>query len=110
MKQVAIDPAMRRDDVPPLFAPMPPHNGTATSVAAAEAIRPTVASLRADVLAFIASRPEGATDQEISIGTGIVENTVRPRRGELIDAGHIVNSGFTRPTTSGRRAVVWRVA
>jgi len=60
------------------------------------------------VLEFIASRSwAGATDEEIVIGTGIIQNTERPRRRELVLAGDVIDSGKTRKTFTGRQAVVW---
>lgn len=46
------------------------------------------------------------TDEEISELTGLQGNSVRPRRGELVNAGLIVPSGF-KLTRSGRKAVSW---
>jgi hypothetical protein len=33
--------------------------------------------------------------------------SVTPRRGELVDAGQVRDSGRQRPTSSGRMATVW---
>jgi hypothetical protein len=48
-----------------------------------------------------------ATDEEIQLGLEMSGSTERPRRVELVAAGRIVDSGRTRPTQSGRQAVVW---
>ena len=88
--------------------PNPPHSGPPTSQAAAEAIRPNAATLRARVLRYIEARGErGATDEEIQNNLGMAGNTQRPRRKELQEAGLIRDSGRTRKTSSGREAVVW---
>jgi transcription initiation factor IIE alpha subunit len=50
---------------------------------------------------------EGMTDEEIQAATGLNPNAVRPRRGELVEAGYLRESGLTRRTASGRRATVW---
>lgn len=85
--------------------------GSATSEAAAAAIEPVAGTLRAKVLdAIRASREIGMTDEEIGVALGMPGNTVRPRRRELENAGSIVPSIDTRPTRSGRRAVVWVAA
>jgi predicted ArsR family transcriptional regulator len=85
-----------------------PHNGTDTSIAAAIAIAPEAKRQRDRVLAFIAGCGyTGATDQEIEEGTGIVNNTVRPRRGELERDGLIKLTDRRRPTRSGRPARVY---
>jgi hypothetical protein len=90
------------DDVAPYQA----HSKT--SRAAAEAIEPDVASLRGKVLAFIRERgPWGATDEEIQLTLRMNPSTERPRRIELHYAGLVKLSGTTRPTASGRQAMVW---
>ncbi len=53
----------------------PPHNGTPTSIAAAESIQPRAGGLRARVLEFIV-KAGGATIDEVSQGTGILTATV----------------------------------
>lgn len=80
-----------------------------TSHEAAVAIRPAAETLRAKVLEYLRSRGEtGATDEEIQDGLGMAQNTERPRRVELVEAGSVVDSGETRKTRSGRKAVIWR--
>jgi hypothetical protein len=39
--------------------------------------------------------------------TGIPPSTYRPRRVECVEFGLVRDSGLTRPTKSGRAAVVW---
>lgn len=51
----------------------------------------------------------GATDEELQLALGINPNTQRPRRVELLMRGLIEDSGTTRLTRSGSKAVVWRV-
>ncbi len=87
----------------------PPAVGTsATSRAAASAIGPTARSLREKLLAaYIDAGPAGLTDTEAEARTGIVGNTLRPRRGELARTGLIVRTNRTRKTPAGRKAAVW---
>lgn len=109
---------MNNDPLPTGPMSRAPHNGTPTSKAAAEAIAPTAATLRAKVLAFIRECGErGATDEEIQNALDMVGNTERPRRGELsaamlIGQVWVTSDGtaapLTRKTRSGRQAVVWR--
>jgi hypothetical protein len=84
-----------------------------TSTAAAGAIEPKAATLRRLVLEALRLRgQQGATDdelQEVLGSVGMSGNTQRPRRVELVRAGLVRDSGTTRPTRSGRRAVVWVV-
>lgn len=79
--------------------------------------REAKASLTVDVLnamqrrvyEFIRDQGEnGATDEECQRALAMNPSSQRPRRGELAEAGLIVESG-RRPTSSNRRATVWRV-
>jgi len=83
-----------------------------------ELSREAKASLSVDVLSGMQRRvydfirdhgEQGATDEECQRGLAMNPSSQRPRRGELAEAGLIVESG-TRPTSSNRRATVWRVA
>lgn len=85
------------------------QRNSATSVAAAEAVKPDAPTLRACVLAFIRSKgTDGATDEEVQNASKMNPSTERPRRIELWRAGFVGTAGNTRPTRSGRRATVWR--
>jgi hypothetical protein len=78
-----------------------------TSRAAAKSVRGESDTQRRRVLALLMERGAfGATDEEIQNSLGLAGNTVRPRRGELIESG-LVRQGGKRNTTSGRKAVVW---
>ena len=50
----------------------------------------------------------GLTDEEGCTETGLEGSTFRPRRVELVADGLVFDSGATRPTRSGRAAVVWQ--
>jgi hypothetical protein len=52
----------------------------------------------------------GLTDEEGIEATGLPSSTYRPRRIELVESGRVVDTGRTRPTKSGRKAVIWRAA
>lgn len=93
-------------DAGPLFAA--PHNGTTTSKAAASAIAADAKTLRSHVFTYLKGcGADGATDEEIQDALEMDPSTERPRRGELVTQGVVVDSGRTRPTRSGRKAVVW---
>ena len=86
---------------------LPFQKHSATSRAAAESVV-NAGTLRAKVRDFIADLGGyGATDEEVQNALNLSGNTVRPRRRELEKAGHVVDSGRTRATQSGRQAVVW---
>lgn len=83
------------------------HNGTATSIAAAESIRGTAATDRQRVLERIrAAGIHGLTREQIEVATGLSGNSVRPRVAELIAAGTIEEAGEIRRTSTGRAARV----
>lgn len=84
--------------------------GSETSKKAAGAIQASSASLRVQVLAYLLSRDEGATDQEIQQALDMRASTERPRRVELVEMGLVADSGRRRETDSGREATVWEVS
>jgi hypothetical protein len=52
----------------------------------------------------------GATDDEIAEGTGLNKITSAAARLDLYRAGHVLNSGWTRPTRLNLETTVWRMA
>jgi hypothetical protein len=91
--------------------PAPATNGTPTSNEAAAQIEPAAGTLREQVLAFVRNCGRfGATDEEIQLALSMNPNTQRPRRQELEQLGLIVRTDRTRPTRSGRSAVVFLAA
>lgn len=81
------------------------RNPRSTSAAAAAAIAPVVGTQRGDVLAAIVEAG-GLTDPQIARRCRISQNSARPRRGELVESGHVCDSGRTR-RHNGRPHVVW---
>ena len=51
----------------------------------------------------------GYTDEEMQLWAEVTASSQRPRRGELVAAGLVADTGRTRPTRSGRAAVVWAI-
>jgi hypothetical protein len=97
---------------------VPSDAGRATSQASARLIEPT-GGLRARLLRFGRERgARGFTDSEAQAALAMDPSTnlsgagspQRPRRVEFQRAGLIRDSGLTRPTPSGRAAVVWVAA
>ena len=87
---------------------------TETSQRAALSVWPKAGTQRARILDAVAACGEyGATDDELVWDTDLPGNTVRPRRGELVDAGWLIAATDAaghprvRPTTSGHDAQVW---
>lgn len=91
----------------------PPSNGTETSDAAAESMRPCAAKIRQRVLKYIESQGlRGATCDEAEVATGLSHQTCSARFNELNKKTdqhglEIVWSGATRPTRSGRLARIY---
>jgi hypothetical protein len=84
---------------------------SATSQLAALKIEPSADTLRAAVYSWIVGTgTHGSTDEETSRALDMGGNTERPRRVELVDGGHVVDSGARRRTASNRWAVVWIAA
>lgn len=86
----------------------PPSSNDTTSRDAATAIKPDTNRLRALVLKHITTSG-GATCEEICSALTLAGNTTRPRIRELVLKGQVMDSGLTRPTASGRKAIVWTV-
>ena len=87
---------------------MPPAVPVATSIAAADAIKPCADTLRARVLEYIREQGKtGATDDEVQIALGMGGSTQRPRRVELFQQGKICMAPMMRKTRAGRQANVW---
>jgi len=87
------------------------HNGTLTSRAAAETVRPCVNSQAARVWGFIESQGErGATDKEIQAGLQLDGNSQRPRRVWLMRNGFVKPKGAPCERGVRERSIVWVVA
>lgn len=56
-----------------------------------------------------ADRRVDSTDDEVEAGGQMMLNTVRPRRGELMECGLLDWSGAQRPTRTGHAARCWRI-
>jgi hypothetical protein len=53
--------------------------------------------------------PDGLTDEQQQLWSEVAASSQRPRRSELVAAGLVADTGRTRPTRSGRAAVVWAI-
>lgn len=89
---------------------MPPYyrNAPETSREAAESMVNAAPRERAKVEnAILNADLNGLADFEGQARLGMPPNCYTPRRGELVKAGAVIDSGKRRITPSGRRAVVW---
>lgn len=78
-----------------------------TSKKAALHVYPRSGTQRERVLLFVLAHGD-ATDEEIQDGLRMRGDTERPRRGELVEGGWLVDSHGERGTTSGEHAIVWK--
>lgn len=79
-----------------------------TSQTAYEKLAEQMPELRAKVYRYLLAKgDEGATDEEMQIELGMNPSTQRPRRGELVAAGLVVDSGRRRELRSGNKGTVW---
>jgi hypothetical protein len=86
----------------------PPAQPVATSIAAADAIKPCADNLRKQVFNYIRKQGKvGATDDECQTALGMGGSTQRPRRVELFQQGKICMATMMRKTRTGRNANVW---
>lgn len=87
-----------------------PDDRTTSRQAAASTRRGWRSPMAKRILAELERRgTHGATDDELhrSALAGELLGSVSKRRGDLVAAGLVVDSGRTRPTLRGREAVVW---
>ncbi len=84
-----------------------PHNGTATSKAAAESMRSRKATDERLILDMLARVIAGSTCDEMEQALGLSHQTCSARFNGLAARFRIVKAGYTRPTRTGRAAEVF---
>ena len=87
-------------------APYQSHSATSRAAAATWGGRTRAAHAR--IIAHLTAH-ESATDEEMQDALEMAPNTQRPRRRELEQQAVVEDSGLTRATKSGRKAVLWRL-
>lgn len=93
---------------PAIYPHAPGYKAEGTSQEAAEAIKPKLKSLQAEVLAWLEGRGvSGGTPDECSHALKLPLLTVRPRFTELKLLGHIAPSDERRITACGKKAQVY---
>lgn len=85
----------------------PGHRNVDTSIAAAEAVKHKVPTIKKGVLVCLKENPDGLTADECAVKIGRHWQNVRPRCSELQEEGKICDSGRVRPNASGKDAIVW---
>ena len=104
---------MNWEHKPEATPPLPAHHNApaGTSEAAAWSMTPHAPRVRERILELIrAAGPRGVIDDDGEAALSIKPQTYTPRRGELVTAGLVVDSGRRRRTESGRTAAVWIAA
>jgi hypothetical protein len=85
-----------------------PHNGTVTSIAAANSIRHIAGGDAERCFNYIKKHGAvGATDDELEVALNLKHQTASARRRGLVLEDRVENSGQQRKTRSGRNAIVW---
>jgi hypothetical protein len=86
----------------------PPFSDWDTSFQAAESVQDITGRLRLICYRFIfACKAHGATCDEVEVALDLRHQTASARLYELKNQRAIVDSGWRRPTRSGRSAAVW---
>lgn len=86
----------------------PGHRGIDTSIAAAEALLPALASMQSQALRAIRDAGErGLTSDELAAVLGRERWEMRPRTSELKLKGAIRDSRMRRQNCTGKSAIVW---
>ena len=86
-----------------------PHNGTATSKAAAKIAAKTQDQARLEIMQhLVAVEPDGATPDATQVRYGRFSSSFSARFGDLARDGLARDTGETRPTRTGSPAAVWR--
>ena len=86
----------------------PAQRHSATSLAAAESIKPFKGAAERKLYEWALNLGSaGFTDLEAQDCFGWAGDFERPRRCWLSDHGYLRDSGRTRPTPKGRQATVW---
>lgn len=94
----------------------PASNGVSTSNRAANAAWPLQSSVRrriiSEIAVVMAMQPDmqGCTSDELEHSIRRSHATVSAAVNHLVGAGWLIDSGFERPTRSGRDAIVWRLS
>lgn len=88
--------------------PLARKTDPSTSHAAAADAKRGADTLRARCLSALRELGErGCTDFELADLVGSQQTSAGKRRGELVAAGLVVNSGRTAPAPSGSQAIIW---
>lgn len=86
---------------------LPFARGSDTSRAAAESMILPAGSQRRRIYFWACTQQQGFTDEQMVDALKLNPSSARPRRGELVDAELLKDSGKRAATKSGRQAIVW---
>lgn len=89
----------------------PGHRNVETSIAAADALAPTLGRLQHMADAAIRNAGfYGSTSDELAARLNMDRGSIQPRTSELRRKGIIRDSGRRRPNRTGKQAIVWVAA
>ena len=84
------------------------HRGVDTSIAAANALQPSLGRLQCMALETIrAAGSRGLTADELAAKLRLARWSIQPRTTELKRKGLIRDSGLRRANITGKEAIVW---
>lgn len=87
------------------------HGGNRESAAAHTAVLPSKATTRDEIMVYaIRKKGVGITADEVAAAWGCSHNHVAPRISELLRAGRLLRTTFTRKTRAGSAARVLLVS
>ena len=96
---------------PPGYPDAPGHRNVDTSIAAANALAPSLGRLQRMALEAIRNADaHGLTADELAERLDVSRWTIQPRTSELRRKGLIRDSGQRRPNATGKAAIVWIAA
>ena len=81
--------------------------GSDTSKAAAKKVAPTIGTWHKKIYKAIDESDFGMTDEMLEIHFDRKHQFISPRRGELVKAGMIIDSGEKGTNTTGSKAILW---
>lgn len=85
--------------------------GSDTSEAAAKSLSPkALSALEARICKYTAAHFNGVTSEDIQMALGLTHQNCSARTTELVLKGRLYDTGERRPTSSGRKARVLKVA
>jgi len=84
-----------------------PSEPTQTQEWAGDKVLPAAGTQRRQIYDTYLEYPDGLADEEMEAITGLLMNSIRPRRNELMEQGLVVETGRLRPNRNGNPEKVY---